>query len=267
MEAWECILQGSQAFDRITCRRKRPQMVVVKASFDESGKLADTEIVVFGGCVARAGAWEEISARWSDLLSAKGIAYLTMKDAMSFRGEFVGWQGRVQERNELLMSLARAIQPLLMFQVAAVIRSDSLKSLPRKKQAKLRDAQYCGFEACVKDVLARMEDPDLRLHVYCDSSEQYATECLRLYLKLRREHPEFRDRCIAVTFAEDQHFPPLQAADMFAYCERHNANRATVKPDAIIDRILGVFGRRGKRWRGLAYDLEGPGLGSGILVE
>jgi hypothetical protein len=238
-------------------------MVTVNACFDESGKLADTAHVAFAGCVATESDWRGISRRWNEILGTKGLKSTSMKDAIHFHKSFEGWQDRVQERDDLLVSLAKMLQRDVGFHGACPINCAQFKALPDKHKKKLKNPQYCGFEATVTLALDWLR-PDMKLHVFCDSSDEYAKECIGLYNLLRNNNRVAKEKCIAITFAEDEHFPPLQAADMLAYCVRADASRDVVAPDPIVDRLLRIFTGDGNGIYGFAYDSAGAGLGHGI---
>lgn len=237
-------------------------MVIVKACYDESGKPNDQDYVVFAGCVATDSQWGVISEQWKAILAENEIRYLTMKEAFGFTGEFKHWRQRKKERDRLLLKLASMAHPLIAFYVASPIKSKEFTDLTDKQRAKLKHIQYCGFEACVRQTIEGIKNREMRVHIYCDSSEEYARECLELYIKLRRTNQEMRDKCIAITFAEDEHFPPLQMADMIAYCVRHGKSD---RAEPIITQILGIFQKDGIGTSGLVYKEGGGGLGHGLL--
>ncbi len=237
-------------------------MVIVKACFDESGKPKDKDYVVFAGAVATDDQWSVISEQWNAILTENHIRYLTMKEAFRFKGEFKDWRERKTDRDRLLVKLATMAHPLLAFYVSAPIENKDFENLPDKQRAKLKHVQYCGFEACVRKTIETVKNREMRVHIYCDSSEDYSRECLELYINLKRTHLDMREKCIAITFADDEHFPPLQMADMIAYCVRHGRGD---KPEPVITELLKIFGQDGIGTSGLVYTAEGKGLGSGLL--
>ena len=120
---------------------------VALAVFDESGKLADTKVVVFAGSVATADRWNVMCQDWNAKLTKLGIKYLTMKDAMHLHGEFRGRD--VKERDILLTSLADALHSSVGFHVATPMSSSEFFSLPTAARKMLKNPQYCGFQACM----------------------------------------------------------------------------------------------------------------------
>jgi hypothetical protein len=85
---------------------------IVSASFDESGKLADHEVVAFGGCVGTFEQGQLLQAKWHKILTQAGVPSTSMKDAVHFKGHFKNWKSAsagVEKRDHFLLSLATAI--------------------------------------------------------------------------------------------------------------------------------------------------------------
>jgi hypothetical protein len=81
-------------------------MAVILLALDESGKLDNTEDVVFGGCMFENSESHRFGKKWVGRLEASGIESLHMKDAMRCSNEFHSWRSREVERNTLLCDLA-----------------------------------------------------------------------------------------------------------------------------------------------------------------
>lgn len=243
---WSAVLEAQRAFGRIVCREEVAHVATLGiAAFDESGKLADTQFVVFAGSISTPEQWQFVSVNWNAVLQKSGIQYLSMKEAMHCRGQFLKWKDRLRERDALLVSLAEMFHQSIALHVAAPIDSNAFKALPHEARRLLKNPVYCGFQACVHGLMAAVQNPAMKIALQCDSSEEYAVQCLRLYLKMRAHDAEFKNRCVSITFSEDQHYPPLQAADMLAYCVRQDHTRQTVKPPRVVDDLLAVFNRDG----------------------
>jgi hypothetical protein len=188
-----------------------------------------------------------------------------MKEAMHAHGPFSGWKSRDSERDALLIELAEMLQPLVGFHVATPMASAQFKLLPQATREGLKNPQYCGFEACMRAVIATVKNPHMKVALLCDCSEQYSVECLRLYLRMRAHNQVFKDKCASLTFCEDEDFPPLQAADMLAYCIRSDYTRQITSPPKVVDDLLTIFRRDGSRDTAFVYELAKANLGSGIL--
>ena len=248
-------------------------MSVAMAFFDESGKLQDSEAVVFAGCIAAEEHWVSYMQKWSERIKRANppMNSLSMKDAMHFHNEFTGWQNRIHERDDLLADLAEIAVDHIICWVALPVTATLFKGLPEGRKKQLRNPQYMGFEAAVKAMLDIVKNPSTSLlHIYCDSSEEYAEKCLKLYPRMRYLDAETKQRCIAITFAEDQFFPPLQVADMIAYCIRANCLRHKVRPEPIVDRLLSIFERDQSKYKLPTYEFvyrEHDDLGSGTIEK
>jgi hypothetical protein len=235
------------------------------AAFDESGKLADSLCVTFGGYMAEFSSAQAMSIKWNKLIQAHGLEYIRMTDALRFQGQFDGWKKeRRKERDELLRELATMAHPHTALLIATPMSCEEFKNLPSDDRQRLKNPQYCGFEGCVKVLTQEAIRLGDSLQLYCDSSEEFSATCLGLYHKLRMTSQDFRERCTSLTFAEDRQFPPLQLADVFASCVRQNALRKTLRPDPVVDDLLEIFGKSGKIG-GFVHYRPGEGLGDAIV--
>jgi len=189
-----------------------------------------------------------------------------MKEVIHYQGQFYSWKTREAERDQLILRLIEMSFPLVALFVTAPCDTEGFKRLPVDQRKKLVDPQYCGFEGCMKIVIGGLS-AEHDLHVVCDSTEEYSEKMLGLYLRMRRKDAQFKKRCIAITFAEDNMFPPLQLADIVAYCERH---QRTTKPDEqhpLVRQIMKRIKADGSKTKELTYAADGPGLGSGVMMN
>jgi len=126
---------------------------------------------------------------------------------------------------------------------------------------------YVLFESCVKGILelADLKPHDV-LHFFFDSSEEHSVDCLKLYLKMRKQNTLLRSKCALLASGEDELMPPLQAVDMIAYCEyQFLVNDG--KPSSTIALLRSILhGQEGKHIN-MNYDIrnENAELGSGEI--
>jgi hypothetical protein len=241
--------------EKIALGEKGFPMIVVRAFFDESGTSHKDAHVVFGGALTTDDCWRVLSFKWQELIGNKHIPYIHMADAMYYRGPFADWKGRERERDELLVSLVEMTVPLMEFYVSSPIPMEDYKKFPKELRYRLRDPHYSGFEICVKQTMIMLGKGRF-LQIICDQSDEYSPECLKIYLKPRKNNPEFRRQCIGITFGNDEFFPPLQLADVFAYCERQECNKERFTPEPVVQRLLEIFNARGIRRGGGLYGLD-----------
>jgi hypothetical protein len=241
-----------------------PPVRLVQGCFDESGKLADSEFVAFGGCVAPENAFEAFLPKWRERLHADKLSYTSMKDAIHFRGPFEDWGRDIKRRDTLLFDLAQLLSDAPIMRVASPMTTAEFRALPETQRKRFgNDIVYCGFEACIQGMLN--QGTNLALHIACDLSEEYAKKCLTLFNKLRARNEVIKSRCFAITFADDTQHLGLQAADMVAFCARAEKLAPTKPQESIIERIIDLFRSQRTEVGTFLYRADGPGLGYGEL--
>jgi hypothetical protein len=183
-----------------------------------------------------------------------------MKDAMNLRGTFETWHDRIDDRDSLLLTLSKLAAEA--FIVVAPMSTDDFKALPQTQREKLGgNPQYCGFEVSIKGLLR--EYPSRGIHLVCDLSEEYAEKCIRLYHRLRARDQDAKNRCFAITFADDRNTPHLQAADLVAYCSRANHMRSNRPVEPIVEQVIAILGLNRSSTNYFVYRAGGEGLGAG----
>lgn len=223
-----------------------PYQKVVLACFDESGKLNDSEVLAFGGCVALPDTMGRLTDAWERRLKSDGLPYTSMKDAMNFRGPYLSWKRTPGRRDAVIRDLGKLILETPMLRIVSPIQTSHFKTLPQEFRMKFRnDPQYAGFEACVLGILHARRD--IGVHIMCDLSEQYSEKCVALFHLLRKRNLDAKDRCVGIGFADDEVNGPLQAADMISYCARAEAIRNTIPQIPWFKNLLMRSGRRA--WR------------------
>lgn len=75
----------------------------------------------------------------------------------------------------------------------------------------------------VVQLLLDLVKPKENISMTCDEDEETAWNCYRLYRRVKELQPEIGNRLAALTFANDQYFPALQAADMLSFLCREQA--------------------------------------------
>jgi hypothetical protein len=240
-------------------------MAVILLALDESGKLDNTEDVVFGGCMFENAESHRFGEKWNGRLDESRIYSLHMKDAMRLGGDFRGWNE--PGRDNLLRGLATLAaqsRPMPML-VAAPMSTKEFRALPQADQERLKNPVYCGFEGCVRaavDSIPRGEPHSLQ--IVCDLSEEYSVQVLRLFHKLRSRSEEVKRRCHGLFFADDRYVPILQLADMFAYvCRAFHAGKP---PEIILDILELLTGKRTIESKSrMVYEAGEIDLGSGLI--
>ena len=63
-------------------------------------------------------------------------------------------------------------------------------------------------------------DVNYRFNLLCDDSEEYSSECLKVYRRFRKLEPGLASKIGSLCFVNDETYPPIQAADLMAFCRR-----------------------------------------------
>lgn len=239
-------------------------IVAIQIFMDESGKNADSKHVVGAAVAAREAAWETLGNKWTKRLRGTGIASVSMKEAVWFRGQFEGWRDRSKERDDLLFDLARYAHGDVEIATAMYIATDKFRATSAAQRSRLKDNPLYGeIEGCIKHVMARIGPGEL-LQLCLDSSEEYAVQCIKIYHELRLRNPEFKRRCGNITFGEDEWFIGLQFADMYAYCTRAQLD-ADGQPVPLVDDLMAIIAPDGYHEDEYGYP-SGCGIGHGSLT-
>ncbi len=238
--------------------------MALQVFFDESGRLQDGSYVAFGGCVASEASWKAIERNWNQLLSPHGMYNFSLKDALEFRGNFLEWRNRCQERDDLICSLARIAFENVDFFTYFCMSYEEFQALSEDEKEKYDNPVYYGFTGCMRQVLERSQRTE-PIQICCDNSEKYSEKCLQLYHQLRFGYPEFKLRCGHIAFGEDQWFTGLQLADLYVYCVRHREwNKGSLDP--LVVRVLAILEPNG--YVEDVYERDfGAGLVSGNLKK
>jgi len=263
----EFVIEAMTALGRQIDGSRGPSIAVASVYCDESGKLADSKFVVFAAAVADDAEWTVLQRRWLTLLREAGIGHIHMVDAMRFRGEFQGWENREADRDGLLEQLATLANERIAYNYSFEMDAAKFRALPQSDQERLKDLPYCAFEGLIRAIAhEHQEYPGMRFQLVYDLSEEYATQCLKLFNRLRRTRPEYRQFFPVLAFADDEQVPALQVADMLAYCRREEVLQSgAANCRVIVKRLLEIFSSGGLVESGTIGYKSGSSLGSGRL--
>ena len=96
--------------------------------FDESGG-ADHQFIAVCGWLAEREAWQSFEAEWKAMLEHYGVPYFHMKEIAQFRGPFVKWYSKRDEREEFMKEATRLIRETVKMGVLVVVRYDAWRKL------------------------------------------------------------------------------------------------------------------------------------------
>jgi hypothetical protein len=236
---------------------------------DESGKYHNPNdpLIAFSGLCITPDRLGPFDREWRALLRAYEIDSLHMERATRLI-ENCGYRlhshQTVEERTELLLPFADCINK--HFEVG-FIQAWSLKgfnSIPNEARKHLggsSDPYFLAFVRGLQEVSHSMGEDD-RISLICDDDVDTALDCYTHYRKVGQADHTIAKKTVAISFANDKHFPALQAADMAAFLTKHEAgfryeqipNMWEVLYDRLVTEPEPPYGIM--RWRGNFADEE-----------
>ncbi|MFZ0799059.1 MAG: DUF3800 domain-containing protein [Terriglobales bacterium] len=198
--------------------------------FDESGKFKDHKVVSFCGIVTENGNLRRFTEAWKVLLRHYEMPFLHMKRALNPNvalGPAILKQ-TIPERNDALKPFADCIADNLELGVAMAVDVEGFSKWEpgaKKRLGGSDDPAYLAFlrvGSTLQEYAARDDD---QISLTCDDDLGTAWNFYQLYRRVRVIDPIARKKFIAIAFANDKHYPALQAADMLSSLVRLEAYR------------------------------------------
>ena len=131
--------------------------MALQAYIDDSGNNAEFPVTVLAGFVARVEAWEAVSKKWTNALSADGLKYFKMKECHARRGQFAGWDEARRDRK--LLELGQLIKESVSASTFAIVRRDEFVEFTARHGSpkSMRSPYFLLFYGVISAVLRSME--------------------------------------------------------------------------------------------------------------
>jgi uncharacterized protein DUF3800 len=195
---------------------------------DESGKHQTDPVIAFSGICATQDRLDSFDRAWRSLLTSYDLDSLHMAGvsrlAESHGYRFTAGQ-TFEERIELLYPFADCINKYLEvgFHQAWSVRGYNFLSVEAKALlGGSNDPYFLAFVRGLQAVVRHFPEED-RLNIVVDDDLNTAWDCYRHYRMVGKADWEIQKKAVSLTFANDKHFPALQASDMLAFLTRHEA--------------------------------------------
>src|SRR6266567_3312717 len=190
-------------------------MAVIYAYFDESGKKGDHPVVTFSGLCATESKLQQFDSAWRVLLRQYELPFFHMvrvwRASVSLSKKLPAQT--VDERIEALKPFADCINEHLELGLIQALDVKGFNAMSKNARAKLgntTDPYYVAFARALLELADYAQEGDL-INLVCDDDAETAWDCYRHYRGIRRAHEKVRRKTIALSFADDKHFPALQA--------------------------------------------------------
>ena len=202
-------------------------MAILHSFFDESGKFQDHQVVAFCGFGASESQLKDFDKQWANQLRRCGMDALHWVRARRYGkplGDNIGAQSLENRVNDL-KPFVDCVNDYLGLGAACVFEVTGYTSFAKESKDLLGGSDnpfYIQFLRTVM-LLAEFARPEENIAMMCDEDEETAWNCYRLYKRVKEIHPQAGRRLAAISFADDVHFPALQAADMLSFLCREQA--------------------------------------------
>jgi hypothetical protein len=196
---------------------------------DEGGKYQTGPVVSFAGVAVSPSRLETFNNDWNSLLRSYDLESIHMRvlaDVYSAHGPKFPRDQTVDQRIEALLPFADCINKHLEIGLIETWDVAGHVALPVAAKARIGGSDDPHYLAFVRGILQIVEhlDADDRINVICDDDLVKAWDCYLHYRAVCAAMPELRKKFASLSFARDENFPALQAADMVAFLSRLEAS-------------------------------------------
>jgi uncharacterized protein DUF3800 len=217
------------------------------AHFDESGKWHDAKgHICLCGYLADEAGWDAFNMRWNALLRKHDLFRIHMTQFYS-EGKKKGW-----DRNRSIQVLTDFIETiresdLVQFSVGLDGRYFRHKfALIGKRKVDPALFAVQRILRLIRDALERWtrEKYIPRLLLTFDEDYEYSIETYKIISRLRKLYPDLTEMVRAITFADDEVFSPLQAADILAnltnayWRDQISSDEQPAEPDPLLKLLV-----------------------------
>jgi hypothetical protein len=203
-------------------------MGILYGYFDESGKKSDHPVVTFAGVCVSQLKLQAFDDEWASLLRQYGLRSLHMARASRLSEKVcdkMPCKQTADERMNALTPFADCMNNHLevgLIQAIDVVGFNSMSKHAKAKLGNTDDPYYLAFARATLELLDHVHKDD-RISIICDHDQDTAWACYQHYRGVRNAHEAVRKKTVAISFADDEYFPALQAADMVAFLARLEA--------------------------------------------
>jgi hypothetical protein len=203
-------------------------MVIHDIYCDESGKHSDHPVVTFSGVCVAQPKLQQFDDALKELLRRYELRSLHMARVSRLsekHGSLMPRGQSAEERMNALIPFADCINDKLelgLLQAWDVEGFNSLSKSAKHGFGSPNDPYFIAFTRGLLEAVDYVHE-DHRLSLICDHDIETAWDSYRHYKGVRNAHEKVRKKTVAITFADDEYFPALQAADMVAFLSRLEA--------------------------------------------
>lgn len=192
--------------------------VVITGFFDDSGKESDPShrFVVLAGFVSLD--WSPFHQAWHGLLLKHGLPNVHLKEIRGIATE-KGWD--LPKLNSVLTEFIALMREMNLTAFGVGLDMEAWRRVDPTVRKRLGDAQVFCCSRIVRRIMDRIDIIRAlkgdAISIVFDRDFEYARRRIGLIADLSKLYPEVHDRVAQISFADSEHFNPLQAADLLAW--------------------------------------------------
>jgi uncharacterized protein DUF3800 len=204
-------------------------MAIIQWFCDEGGKYQKNAVVSLSGLTVSPHRLALFNDEWEALLRSYELTSVHMRvlaDVYSAHGPKMPRDQTVDQRTEALLPFADCINRHLevgIMEAWDVNGYASISTAARNCLGGSADPHYLCFVRTILETVTHLREKET-VHIVFDDDLLKAWDGYLHYRAVCKTLPEIKKRCSAVTFARDDDYPALQAADMVAFLARLEAN-------------------------------------------
>jgi hypothetical protein len=191
---------------------------------DESGHFSNSDYICIAGYASSDEGWEAFIPEWSALLKKHALPAIHMKDIVSSKGSSPAAQWAMDKKLAMLEQFIQLIQKHVKAGFGVGLKAAHYRTVVKKlEHSGLVTNPFHAPVFCLARIIklaafhTLLKSSEQAIEVVLDDSEQYSMKFYSYFSKLKQRNAFVKERISSITFADDEKWFPLQAADMLAY--------------------------------------------------
>jgi len=231
---------------------------MLRAFFDESGKLADSDFICMCGYISD-DRWDDFSEEWAKALKDHNLPFIHTSALFSHNFPYDHIEWPAQKRDAVMLDFVRPIVKYARAGFGVALDAKFFRNMPQGDRKTLgdRSPEVFIFHRLLHHVVKvlRVWSYSGSIGILFDMENGFSTKCLQALIHLRNHRSEVKSLIGSIAFCDDAVTPPIQAADMLAYATKRNLQD---EPPPYYDALVrGIDGRAPPPYVSEFYDADG----------
>lgn len=186
------------------------------AFFDDAGKWQDRDFICLCGYISDGDRWQSFAECWQKLLAPVGLTAIHMTNYFHVARNKLGWSDGQAEA--FLLQAAQIIRDHAAVGFSIGLDAKHYRRLPRERKGAMPLPHMACLQRVLKHILERLRAENYlgRIAFVLDEEEGSAVSIYKDISRLRKSRSQLGHCIGSVTFASDEFYVQLQAADILA---------------------------------------------------